>query len=151
MSGTSNSNTGEAASGWIRDTLDKAVHEITTLGVITDELVEARPVWSVPYKVMIGQVRVANEPGSFRWIICGDLPTDHISSTVAGNAREALRHFSLKWQLDASRYEDPATRKAFGLDENVNWSLHTERLIAKAEELYAMAENESLWQHPDSR
>jgi len=149
MSGTIISDPGKPASDWIREILDKAVREIAELGVMADELVEARPVWSVPNKIMIGQVRVANEPTTFIWIICGDLPTDHISSTVASTAREALRHFSLKWQLDASRYDDPATRKAFGLDETQDWSRFTKQLIAKAEELYAMAEDEGLWLQPN--
>lgn len=148
MSGTSNEGAAESASGWSREILDKAVRDIEALGIFADELVEARPVWAVPRKVMIGQIRVANEPGSFRWVICGDLPTDHISSASAANAREALRHFSLKWQLDAARYEDPATRKQHGLDESKDWSRMAEQLVAKAEELYAMAEDAGLWQAP---
>jgi hypothetical protein len=141
---------GESGSEWTQEILDKAVRETSVLGVFADQLVEARPVWSVPNKVMIGQVRLTNEPTTFVWIICGDLPTDHINSTVASTAREALRHFSLKWQLDASRYKDPVTRKASGLDETQDWSRLTAQLVAKAEELYAMAEDESLWQHSDS-
>lgn len=148
MSGPGDNDSGKPGRVWMREILDKAVLDIEALGIFADEVVEARPVWSVPDKVMIGQLRVANEPGSFRWIICGDLPTDHISSTVAANAREALRHFSLKWQLDAARYEDPAMRKQHGLDESKDWNHLTRQLVAKAEELYAMAEDDALWQAP---
>jgi len=148
---STHSETDEAVTAWIRDTLDKAVHEITSLGVIDDKLVEARPVWSVPYRVLIGQVREASDRSAFSWIISGDLPTDHISSTVAATPREALRYFSIKWQQDAARYNDPAERSAHGLDESKDWAQMTEKLIAKAEELYDMAEEDRLWDRPDGR
>ena len=150
MAGSKHSDTDEAVSAWIRYTLGKAVHEITSLGVIEDKLVEARPVWSVPYRVMIGQIREANDQSTFRWIISGDLPTDHISSTVAATPREALKYFSTKWQMDAARYNDPVERKAHGLDETKNWNQLTEKLVAKAEELYNMAEDDSLWRKLES-
>ena len=142
--------TGDSASSWIRSTLDKAVRDISDLGVIPDELIEARHVWSLPGKVMIGQVRQANEPAIFVWFISGDLPTDHIGPSAAATAREAMRNFSIKWQLDAERYKDPATRKAHGLDESRDWGLMTKKLVTKAEELYAMAEDDKLWRQADN-
>ena len=51
----------------------------------------------------------------------------------------------MKWQLDAQRYADPATRKAHGLDESKDWSAMTRKLVTKAEQLYAMAETDRLW------
>lgn len=147
MPGTASGNTGKADSGWTRKTLDRAVEDITSLGVFDGAVVEARAVWSSPGKFMIGQIRVAKEPDTFRWIICGDLPTDHVSSGVASTAREALKHFSLKWHLDAARYADPAARRKFGLDETMDWKRMTSQLVAKAEELYELAEDDRLWQH----
>lgn len=130
---------------WARDTLDRAVRDITSLDIIPDRMIEARPMWAVPGKVMIGQARQAHEPTQFVWFICGDLPTDTIGPAAATTPREALRHFSMKWQLDAERYRDPATRKAHGLDESKDWNAMTAKLVAKAEELYVMAETEKLW------
>jgi len=149
MSEDSSSDSNEAVSAWMRTRLDAAVEEIMRLGAIDDELVEARAVWTLPYKVMIGQVREANEQTTFRWLICGDLPTDHISSAAASTPREALKYFSLKWQMDAARYADPATRKSHELDESHDWSQLSDKLVAKAEELHAMAEDESLWRESD--
>lgn len=133
------------ADDWQRKTLDKAVGDIGDLGVIPDEMIEARTLWSVPGKVMIGQARQAHEPTLFVWFISGELPTDAIGSAAATTPREALRHFALKWQMDAERYRDPATRKAHGLDESKDWNAMTAKLVAKAEELYAMAEDDRLW------
>jgi hypothetical protein len=144
MSDPTPDNTGDPAIAWVRDTLDRAVAEITRHGVFEGNFVEARPVWSLPYRAMIGQIRDTRETAAFHWIICGDLPTDHIPSSVAATPRDALRHFSLKWQLGAARYDDPATREAAGMD-----TLPTDERGAKlaviAEALYAMAEDDSLW------
>ncbi len=138
-------NTIESADEWTRSTLDKAVRDISDLGVIPDEILEARSLWSIPGRVMIGQARQADEPTLFVWFISGDLPTDYIGPSAATTPREALRNFSMKWQLDAERYLDPATRKAHGLDESKDWKSMTDKLIAKAEELYAMSEDDRLW------
>ena len=135
----------DAPDDWQRKTLDKAVRNIADLGVLPDEIVEARALWSIPGKVMIGQARQAHEPTLFVWFISGELPTDTIGPSAAATPREAMRHFSLKWQMDAERYRDPAARKAHGLDESRDWNAMTARLVAKAEELYAMAEDDGLW------
>jgi hypothetical protein len=54
-----------------------------------------------------------------------------VGSAVATPPRDAARHFSLKWQLDAARNIEPAL---------------AETLIAKAEALYELVEDESLWE-----
>ena len=120
---------------WIRETLDAAVEVSTKLGIVEDALVEARPIWSLPQKVMIGQIREANDRTTFTWVICGDYPTDHIGSAAAATARDAARYFSLKWQLDAARHTDPS---------------FASKLTDWAEELYEIADDDSLWQESGS-
>ncbi len=120
---------------WIRETLDAAVEVSTNLGIVEDALVEARPIWSLPQKVMIGQIREANARTRFIWIICGEYPTDHLDSAAAATARDAARHFSLKWQLDAARHTDPS---------------FASKLTDWAEELYDLVEDDSLWEDPKS-
>lgn len=134
MSDDAHNEKNDSAASWIRETLNRAVREITNQGVFDGEFVEARPVWSLPERVLIGQIRETDEQAAFQWIICGDFPTDHIASTVASTPREALRHFSLKWQLDAGDSQ--------ALDE------HAENLVARAEQLYEMVADDSLWQEP---
>jgi len=121
------------ASTWIREQLDKAVDEIMTSGVVEDKVAEARPVWSIADKILIGQVRVASEAKTFIWVVCGDYPTDCLPASAASTARDAARHFSLKWQMDAARQKDAAAMTL---------------LTDKAEELYDIAEDDSLWQEP---
>ena len=70
------------------------------------------------------------------WVLCGDLPSDHSSFDVAPNAREALRHFSLKWQMQAENLLQANT------DEQNNFA---NLLIGRAEGLYKLYNDESLW------
>lgn len=136
----------EKNNDWIHETLDRAVRDISNLGVFPNEMIEAKSLWSIPGRIMVGQMRQLDEPTMFIWFIGGNIPTDHIGGAAAKTAREALRHFSMKWQLDAARYADPETRKTHGLDPNLDWDQMTAKLVAKAEELYAMGEDERLWQ-----
>ena len=133
------------AKAWAREKLRKAVDETIQRGAFGDAVVEAKPIWVLHEKIAIGQARESSRPDAFVWIICGDLPTDHIGSEAASTPRDALRHFALKWQMDAERYKIPAVRKAHGLPEDKDVSHLTDQLIAKAEELYAIAEEDSLW------
>lgn len=118
-------------SEWTRETFDRGVREIIDLGVLDAAVVEARPSWALPGSIVIGQIREANEPTVFTWVICGDLPTAHLGSAAATTPRDVARHFSLKWQLDAAQNADPAVAKT---------------LVAKAEALYDLVDDESLWQ-----
>lgn len=136
----------EELATWTREKLDEAVEEMMRLGVVTDTLVEARPVWRLPYKIMIAQVRDANEQTRFNWIIAGEVPIDYLDSTVASTPREAARHFALKWQLDAARYQDPSVQKTLSLDPGQSWDRLGGRLADKAEELFDLVSDESVWQ-----
>jgi hypothetical protein len=120
----------ESVSKWARAEFDKAVRNLIAGNLVDIDVIEARPVWALENRVVIGQIREANESTVFRWIICGDLPTDHIGSELAATPRDAARHFSLKWQLDAARQTDPSV---------------AEPLADKAELLYELAENGDIW------
>lgn len=130
MSEGKQNQTHETLSPWARDTFDKAVRNIIDLGIIDGAFVEARPAWALPDNVVIGQLRDANEPTSFIWVISGEMPTDHIASNVAATARDAARHFSLKWQMDAAHTKNSAVANM---------------LVAKAEQLYEIVEDDNLW------
>ena len=139
--GTSNEQT-----TWIRETFDKAVQEITQRGVIDSALIEARPIWSLPYQFVIGQVRPEKEKVMYVWVIGGAVPVDYVDSSVASTPREAARHFAMKWQLDAARYQDPSVQKTLGQAPEQGWEQLGEALAQHAEALYELVETESHWQ-----
>jgi len=138
---------GQDPTAWIRQTLDTAVERITSLGLISGELVEARPVWSLPFRIMVGQLREKRDETNAYWIVAGAGPTDFIELSVATTPRDAARHFSLKWQLDAARYEDPAAKKTQQMPQQ-DWDRLAAVLRTQAEALYALVENDALWQPP---
>ena len=145
MSEKSQGDASEELAAWTKEKLDEAVEEMMRLGIVTDALVEARPVWTLPNKIMIGQVRDASDPTIFKWVISGDVPTDYLDSAVASTPREAARHFAMKWHLEAARRQDPSVQKTPGLDPNQSSDHIGRQLAEKAEALFALVEDENLW------
>lgn len=131
MSEKDQTKTRRSISEWTRETYDKAVRELIANDLIDVEVFEARPTWALEDQIVIGQVREVNSSTMFRWVICGQVPTDHISSDVAATPRDVARHFSMKWQLDGERLAEPSVAAD---------------LAQKAEFLYELTENDSLWQ-----
>ena len=78
-----------------------------------------------------GKVREQMSPRTFHWFIAGEAPLDFAPSANANSPRDALRHFAMKWQLDAERIDDE-TKKA--------------ELIDLAESVYELADDERFWQ-----
>lgn len=81
------------------------------------------------------------------WVISGDLPTDHIVGGNAKNAREAIKHFALRWQLKADNILNELgleydSKQASENDTNKEFA---NILISKAEELYQLADKEKFW------
>ncbi len=135
----------EQTLAWARDKLAEIVTEVTDLGVIDSRLVEARPAWVRADEIVIGQLRDQGSSTEFLWVIGGKTPTDFLHSDAAATARDAARHFSMKWQLEASRLEDPDERSRLGLDPKVDWDAQARALVAMAESLYAATEEDQLW------
>lgn len=118
----------EGVHAWAKETLDRAVHDLMDAGKLAGLTIEARPAWAMHGKYVIGQVRDNASAGAFTWVIAGEFQTDSAGSNVAATAREAARHFSLKWQLDAERSPDAG-----------------DAIVQRAEELYAIAELDDAW------
>ena len=79
------------------------------------------------------------------WVITGDLPNDHIQAGNAVNAREALRHFSLRWQLKSEKILNSLeSRKADPSRDNTEKEF-ADLLISRAEGLFELFENKQLW------
>ncbi|MDH5434322.1 MAG: DUF4826 family protein [Gammaproteobacteria bacterium] len=88
----------------------------------------------------------AKSPKQNYWIISGDFPTDITKADVAANAREALRHFSMSWQLKAARLQDDlAAGQRPTLSDRETQEKFANTLIAKAEMLYDIFTNDELW------
>ena len=118
-----------ALEAWVKQTMDEAVEELMDRGVVGSVVAESRPAWTLPFTLLIGQVREHGKTDHFDWFICGDGPTTAANSKVAVTPREAARHFALQWQLQAAR------EGAKG-----------EGLAQKAGALYELVEDEAFWE-----
>ena len=112
-----------------RSQLGEALSELSAAGVIEDTLMEARPAWILPFKIVVGQSRTSSGDANPIWVIGGKGPADYLPLAVAPTARDAARHVSLKWQLDSERLVG---------EESAN-------LVRIAEYLYSIVDNDDYW------
>jgi hypothetical protein len=73
------------------------------------------------------------------WVIGGEVPTDHVALTAAQTAREAMKHFSMSWQLKATQIEAES-------EGNKSKMQYVHTLIRSAEGVYELASKDELWQ-----
>jgi len=119
---------------WVREQYQVATKYLAEKGLVTNSVKVEDSRYIVPV-LAIWKLSLLN--GESYWVLCGDLPTDHSRFEVAPNAREALKHFSLKWQMQAENL-----LKVESKEQNDFAKL----LIGRAENLYSLCENEKLWQ-----
>lgn len=134
----------EKLNAWIKEHLNASVRKLMNEGAIDSLIVEAKPAWVLPFQILIGKIRAQGQPVDFIWFICGEVPTDFLESKVASTPREAARHFSMKWQLEAARHQNLTDQKP---PQPVS-ELHDPgtHLVDQAEALYALADDTRLWQ-----
>ena len=128
---------------WVKNQLDTAVRELIKNGSFDSMLVEAKPAWVHPFQVLIAKAREHGQPKEFGWIICGDLPTDLVDSSVASTPREAARYFAMKWQLEMARHDDLSGQITIRPIPDLRQP--GEQLAESAEALYELADDEKWW------
>ena len=126
--------TTEEQQKWVRDQYQVATKYLAEQGLVTESVVVEESRYLIPF-LSVWKLKVLD--GSFYWVICGDLPTDHNTIDVAPNAREAVRHFSLKWQMQAENLLQSGDKEQ---------EQFARLLISRAEGLYDMHQQEKVWQ-----
>jgi len=125
--------TEEEQQKWVREQYQAATKYLATHGMVTDSVVVEDSRYLVPM-LSVWKLKVID--GTYVWVISGDLPTDHSSIDVAPTAREAVHHFSLKWQMQAENILTIGDKEQEGF---------AKLLISRAEGLYDMHLQEELW------
>ena len=120
---------------WIRNQYQVATKYLADKGLVTESVVDTESRYLVPL-FSVWKLKLMDK--SYVWVVCGDLPTDHITAGAAPNAREAVHNFSLKWQLQAENL------LRTGVKEQEEFA---KILIGRADGLYDLYNNEQLW-HP---
>ncbi|MCH8491921.1 MAG: DUF4826 family protein [Idiomarina sp.] len=122
---------------WVREQFQKANGYLVEKGILTDQVLVKESRYLMPHVALWK----FTERGTTEkvWAITGVCPTDHVDAKVAGDAREALKHFCLRWQLRADTIlNDPksdATQQKFA-----------NLLINHAEACYELVEQKDLWE-----
>lgn len=128
----------EELNAWIKKQLDAVVRKSMKQGRMEGLLIEAKPAWVLPFQILVGMIRQQDRTDGFDWCICGEVPTDFLQHGVADSPREALRHFSMKWQLAAARHEEVNLKNPVQDDP-------AGQLAAHAEDIYDLVEDDRLW------
>ncbi len=128
--------TEEEITAWSRESYRKATSYLAEKGFITETVAVEQSSYLAP---LIAVWKMKSTDGKWLWVISGDLPTDSISVDSAESARDAVRAFSLKWQLDCENLfnkssEDPASVE------------FAQMLQSKANGLYQIFEQDEFWQ-----
>jgi hypothetical protein len=100
--------------------LDAAARALGESGLFASAMIEVNPACAAAGRFLIGRAREAGDERKFRWFITiqsGGF--DHAGGVVASTPWEAARHFSMKWQLDAAKVEDPAIAAVLPADLSV--------------------------------
>jgi hypothetical protein len=118
---------------WVREQYKVATKYLADKGLITNSVKVEDSRYLIP-ALSIWKLSLLN--GESYWVLCGDLPSDHSRFDVAPNARDALKHFSLKWQMQAENLLQAKSKEQ-------NDFAHL--LISRAEGLFQLCENEELW------
>ncbi len=98
----------------------------------------------LPPIIAVWYIKLTTKPSSQVWVIGGKVMMDHVDVTVAPSAREALRHFSLSWQMKASTLEHNMQSATNNLDPEQQQKV-IKTLIMEAEALYDLYLNDKLW------
>ena len=130
--------TEEQKADWVRDQFQKANKHLAENGVLFESVVTSESRYLVPV-VAVWKIKATDK--RLYWVINGDLPTDFVIADVATSARDAIKHFSMAWQLKAANL-----RAA----ENADTTLleYAALLESRAEGLYTLQNKAELWQDP---
>jgi hypothetical protein len=136
----------EAIRSWYKKALDEVVKEMLKTGAISGVAVEASPIWAAPYEILIAKVWEVHSKSQFIWTISGDsVITDHVAGSVAVTPKEAARHFSLQWQMDADRLKGLSQGETRVEDTEAHMGAYTDELIRYAELLYDLTTRDEIW------
>ncbi|TKB43757.1 DUF4826 family protein [Thalassotalea mangrovi] len=126
--------TEENRSAWVREQYQKATKYMAEKGLVVESVATEESRYVAPL-VAVWKLQAMDKQSY--WVISGDLPADHIPVANAVDGREALRNFSMKWQLQAQNLMANAADNTQVEFANL--------LVSRAEGLYQMFDNEKLW------
>ncbi|WP_100657063.1 DUF4826 family protein [Alteromonas flava] len=121
---------------WAKEQFQKANKHLAENGLLFESVVAEESRYLAP---LIAVWKINTSDSKQLWVVSGDLPVDFIPASVAADARAALKHFALKWQLQAENIRLQVTNDKTQLD-------YATLLEARAENLFELEGQDRLWQ-----
>ncbi len=125
------------ASEWVRQQFQQANKFLAEKGILTDRVLTKESRYLVPH---VAVWKFSTQDQVDVWVVNGDVPSDVVGVNAAKSAREALRHFSLQWQIKADKILNDAK-----LSQDPEQQKYAKYLIQSAENLYQTTQVEDLW------
>ncbi|MFT5677199.1 MAG: hypothetical protein ACI808_003151 [Paraglaciecola sp.] len=125
----------EELSQWVREQFQRANKHLAENGVLFDSVVTEASRYLAPF---IAVWKIKSIEKKYYWVVSGDVPCDFMPFENEQNARAAIRHFSMIWQMKAENI-----RKSGTLD--LTQQDFARLLITKAEDLYKIQADDSIW------
>jgi len=119
---------------WSREQYQAATKYLATKGIVTSSVMVEDCRYIAPL-VAIWKLKLLDN--RWIWAISGDLPCDHVAIEAGKTAKEVMLHFSMNWQLNAENI--------FSGNPNEEQKSFANILIAKAEMLYDLVNDDLLW------
>ncbi|MFK8015295.1 MAG: DUF4826 family protein [Gammaproteobacteria bacterium] len=134
----------EAFVRWVREQHDQMARYAVRLELIGEDA-EGLPIWSIPHQVFLGRFYDKTNAQAGYWYVGGSVPSDHIERHLAPDAREAVRYFALKWQLQAAQIEEGGGDNV--VEERADFADVASNLARAAEMLVSCVENDDYWKN----
>lgn len=125
----------KARADWVREQFQKANEYLASKGILPDNVAVSESRYLPPFFAVW---KLNTKEKQSYWVISGDLPTDHMAVSAAANARDAVRAFSMHWQLKAQQIFES------GMNEKTQLEFGN-LLVTRAHDLYDMFNNDELW------
>lgn len=145
----SNPNDKEAYRAWADQQMRAMAKHLATRELVTKDEVRVEARWNYPFRILLAQAWGAKSAHEKFWVIAGDVPVDHIEAGLVSDARSALKHFALRWQMQGARVKSADRDLAPDQQRSklrTNWSEVGDTLAEKAEFIYALVEDERNWE-----
>lgn len=126
----------EQLSAWVREQFQRANKHLAENGVMYESVVTEDSRYLAPY-VAVWKIKALDN--KFYWVISGDVPADFMPVENEKTAREAIRHFSLLWQIKAENLQK-------GGELDATQQEYIDLLVSRAEGLYRIYDQKDLWQ-----
>lgn len=130
-----NKMTQEEQQQWVREQYLKATKYLADQGKVVESVADTESRYLVPV-MSVWKLNLLDKTSV--WVISGDLPTDHIVLAEEESARNVVRHFSYKWQLQADNILQTP-------DHSKEQQEFAQLLIGRAEGLYQLFQKDDLW------